>query len=340
MKEITEVRLIVDSVIQLWGSFFLGGTGVVSNALNIAVFWRLGFRETANISLMLIAVIDCVKCSVSFLYRGYGLAGLFDVVLEVNWTRVTYLLNAHVQNLGVPMVSVVTMYVTVERCVCMCLPLKVKSILTTKVTAISLISLITLSGATISPICMMYYVTWFYDPIFNQTVAQYMPTDYFIRNIHIVDYINVIYMCWNSTAFVVIAICTVIIIVKLQKHATFRSEHFSNSTLKNLSTNTVAVADKEKSIARCDRESNVSSSHEDTSIEHTSAHPRQSKIFKVRRRFQGGRGSTLKTRQSDVHLSKKESRLVKMLLLIILVYCINILPRQNSIRPVGIITCI
>lgn len=146
MKEITEVRLIVDSVIQLWGCFLLGGTGVVSNALNIAVFWRLGFRETANISLMLIAVIDCVKCSVSFLYRGYGLAGLFDVVLEVNWTRVTYLLNAHVQNLGVPMVSVVTMYVTVERCVCMCLPLKVKSILTTKVTVISLISLITLSG--------------------------------------------------------------------------------------------------------------------------------------------------------------------------------------------------
>ncbi|KAK6961814.1 multitransmembrane protein, partial [Biomphalaria glabrata] len=205
MKEITEVRLIVDSVIQLWGCFLLGGTGVVSNALNIAVFWRLGFRETANISLMLIAVIDCVKCSVSFLYRGYGLAGLFDVVLEVNWTRVTYLLNAHVQNLGVPMVSVVTMYVTVE-----------------------------------------------------------------------------------------------------------------SSTLKNLSTNTVALADKEKSIPRCDRESNVSSSHEDTSIEHTSAHPRQSKIFKVRRRFQGGRGSTLKTRQSDVHLSKKESRLVKMLLLIIL----------------------
>ncbi|KAH9523961.1 hypothetical protein Btru_047675 [Bulinus truncatus] len=307
--------------VDLWVALILGISGLFSNILNTSVFWKLGFTESSNISLMTIAFIDCIKCSVGFFSRVHCFIGLADVAMSVNWQRVAYFVNSHVQNCGVSVVNVITMYLTIERCLCLCLPLKVKSIITPRTTVYVILSVTCAVHLFLWPMFSFYYISWSFDLNYNRSMAVFRPTDLLLGNSFIGTYLNITYLVWCATPFMTILVGTFVIIVKLHMHMKFRSLHADTKLMNADTTNNMVpnISPGRKCSSSAQKQTHIHRDNRKLVLsEYTEAAACQanSSLHSINR-----------NNKVSLTFSKKNVRLVKMLLLIVLVYSISILPR-------------
>lgn len=294
MSTSTHIRIIFDNIFDLWLCFLLSGLGIITNIKCVAVFRRQGFQESATISLTVISILDLVKCVVGLAHRAYGLIRILDCTLAENWLRTTYLLNFNVQNMAGTLVNVITMYVTFERCLCVCVPFKVKLLVTKRVTYISIAGITLVVISTLMPPGLVYKVIWRFDTNFNLTMAQYASTSTFPNLQIVIAYTNFIFFFWITTTLVIIVMCTTIIILRLKHFSKFRSLHESHD-------NNQKESSTKRSLRRTD------SKHEETPASSCSRSNRKT--------------------QEKAKLSNRDTQLVKMLLLLVAMYLVNVIPR-------------
>lgn len=217
-----EATYIFVAVFQVALTGILAVCGMVTNTINIVVFIKMGLRETVNISLLGLAVGDLFSLVFSLWESVCFNPLLQDPDVPVVFTEIEYITGCWPHVCFVRVASYITAYITLERCLCIALPLKVKTIITTTRTKIVIVGIFFVVTATSIP---EYYVTqlaWKFYPDKNRTMLGVHFIEERERFESVTLILNNIVM--QCAAFVAVVVCTVILIVQLNRKAKWRQQ--------------------------------------------------------------------------------------------------------------------
>ena len=126
--------------------------GLPTNVLNMLTFRKMGLYSTINISFFFLSIIDLVcECLYTFTALAFmEMSELIDISVEL--ADVVYLLGPVAMGL-IAIGSWLTALISVERCCCVVIPLKVKNIFTKKVTLGLILGMIIFQIASVT-VCL------------------------------------------------------------------------------------------------------------------------------------------------------------------------------------------
>ena len=194
--------------------------GVLTNLLNIVVFSKMGLHDTTTISMLALAVSDLI-CSIltawgvlCFIPAFRDMPSLPFVSTEIA-SVVGGSFRIYVTRTG----GMLTALITVERCLCVVAPLKVKRIITLSVTRAIVIVIFTI---TVLPSFAYFFwdtLAWKFYPHLNKTLIGVVHNDRPV--VTLVNQING-FVCGFGYLFIsslIIFVCTIfLIIVLLRSH--------------------------------------------------------------------------------------------------------------------------
>ncbi|XP_012945612.2 thyrotropin-releasing hormone receptor-like [Aplysia californica] len=194
--------------------------GVASNIINIVVFAKQGFQDSMNISLMGLAVSDLCSlltmiwisiCENPLFYRS-----------ELNFDPkdILYLTGAMPHVLFVKIATFITAFITFERCLCIAVPLKVKTIITPGRTKTIIISIYIAMSVLMIPFCLGNRLEWVFEFTVNATVLKTT----FTAEREMLEAITFLALGVFATtfSFVFVICCTIVLIVKLNSKTKWR----------------------------------------------------------------------------------------------------------------------
>ncbi|CAG5116581.1 unnamed protein product [Candidula unifasciata] len=202
-----------------------GGTismfGIASNVINIQVFIKQGFSETTNISYTALACSDlltlmstlCLSIFWNPLFLNSGLPLVFSQIQMA----FAALPNACFSSIT----GLVTAFTTLERCMCVVWPLKVKSILTSTVTVIFIFSICLVMFLTMISVYSTFTLGWRSEPWTNRTL---LGVRFFQNNEIIVNISYLLHSVTQLLAFCAVSVCTVTLVVCLRLRTIWRTQ--------------------------------------------------------------------------------------------------------------------
>ncbi|KAK3800922.1 hypothetical protein RRG08_060267 [Elysia crispata] len=129
--------------------FLLGLAGLPTNVLNLLIFRTLGLDSSININFFALSTADFV-CALLYIIEALILLDLSQILqLPMDLTDLEYLvasLGASVSSFG----SWVTAIISVERCCCILLPVRVKHIFTRKLTVCLIVGMLVVQLVTLT----------------------------------------------------------------------------------------------------------------------------------------------------------------------------------------------
>ncbi|CAL1531906.1 unnamed protein product [Lymnaea stagnalis] len=212
-NEMREIFQLVNYV-SLCGAISL--FGIAGNILNIIVFRKQGYADTTNISLMGLTIADLMS------------------LLTMLWTSICY--NPLFANSGVPFNSLdlmylsggyphtcfnritgfITAFITFERCLCIALPLKVKTIITPHRTRWTIIVIFFFTMAIFSPFYYANRLEWQNGTILHLVYAKEREA---VESV--IFYIHSVAL--QALSLLVVIVCTIILVVQLNTKSKWRS---------------------------------------------------------------------------------------------------------------------
>ncbi|GFN96088.1 chemosensory receptor b [Plakobranchus ocellatus] len=152
-------QIISDSLRKLFETLnfsVISGTisivGSVANIINIAVFCRQKFADSVNISLLGLAISD-FGALITLVWMSICFSPLFQSLdLSFDPVKVQYLTAGWPHVCFARITSYITAYVTLERCLCVTVPLKVKTIITPARTTITICLIFVVLFASLAPV--------------------------------------------------------------------------------------------------------------------------------------------------------------------------------------------
>ena len=144
--------------------------GCLSNVINIIVFCKQKFSDSVNISLFGLAISD-LGCVLNLVWMSMCFSPLFQTLsLPFNPLTVQYLTGGWPHGCFARISSFITAYVTFERCLCVTLPLKVKTIITPRRTTLTLVAIFLVLFSLTAPVFLGIGL----GPV-NSTTITYLP---------------------------------------------------------------------------------------------------------------------------------------------------------------------
>lgn len=212
--------IIVVFQVALTGT--LAVVGMVTNIINIIVFIKMGLNDSVNISLLGLAVGDLLSLIFSF-WESVCFNPLFkDSHAPIVFTEIEYITGCWPHVCFVRVTSYITAFVTFERCLCITLPLKVKTIITTNRAKVAIIAIFILVTVTSIP---EYYVTqlvWKFYPEKNRTMLGVQFIEDRARFEKVTLVLNNVAM--QCLALLTVVLCTAILIIQLNRKAKWRNQ--------------------------------------------------------------------------------------------------------------------
>ena len=185
---------------------------------------RQGFRESVAISMTTIAMWDLIKSIAGVMERTSGILRLWNPAVAFSWSKISVVAFNYLISFSSYVTSVMAAYVAVERCLCVSIPLKVKWLLTPRVTLSASIVISIVVFGLFAVMFGIYDVVWEWSATFNATVAVYKKNAFYIKHDEpLFAYYNLSGILWPVAAFVVIVIATIIIVYKLRQGSKFRA---------------------------------------------------------------------------------------------------------------------
>ena len=133
--------------------------GIIGNIINILVYRRIGFKDSITVSLFALAISDLALLTLQLFL---GLCQNPSIRKSTDLGLLIYELgHSHLDVLrtSISRISIwITVLITMERCVCIVLPIKVKFILTRKRSIIIIVSCAVLNFLSGFPIYLSLYV--------------------------------------------------------------------------------------------------------------------------------------------------------------------------------------
>ena len=215
-----QLYFILLSTFALTQVFSIGG--VITNLINIAVFVKLGFNETSNISLLTLALCDLLSTILTIWGSLCVTPGFSDAELPFLPTEIAQLTGAGLSVFVFRCTAWVTAFISFERCLCILIPLKVKKWVTPKTTTVVVV---TISITTIGPYIGVYWrwiFVWKFLPGRNATVLGVTAVDKPVL-ILMESVVNIVIGAIQPiVAFVTVLVCTVFLVVYLRRSSQWR----------------------------------------------------------------------------------------------------------------------
>ncbi|GFO02069.1 chemosensory receptor a [Plakobranchus ocellatus] len=212
--------------VVIWFIFGIGIMGIIGNILTIIVYIKLGFSETIHISYLALAVSDLCTiittmwCSVCFSPLIDMLFNRFRIVTELNFFANFTCIWPHVAFSKTT--ALITAWISLERCLCVVFPIKVKLIITRFITKIVLL-IIFIIGC--GPVVFAYTgrkSEWRFDPRLNQT--RFFMFENGVRDLNLLNRLafSLYSAVYPVFSWVSVIVCTTFLIIKLRQSATWR----------------------------------------------------------------------------------------------------------------------
>ncbi|KAI8742880.1 tachykinin peptides receptor 86C, partial [Biomphalaria glabrata] len=221
--------------------FLIAFVGIVSNICNVVIFYKHGFKDTVNISLFVLAISDL--CSILPLIWTGVLAEPRFLPYDVpfNGMDVQFLAGSWPHTCFARLTSWITTYVMFERCLSIASPFQVKMFLTPRrVLCIHAVIQVLIVAGVVPTYCI-YSLGWSYDPVYNKSLLSLQQTDNALEIANVTSVLNsfVSTLC----SFVATAMCTSVIIIKLNQKTQWRISTTSVAIV-NCALNTITRKDR------------------------------------------------------------------------------------------------
>lgn len=203
-------------------SFF----GVIANAVNIAVYLKMGVKDSATFQFFALAVTD-------LLYSALVLTTSISLLVnEVNpdltvLDPFSFALNGINQTREKVYATsiVITLFLSVERCFCVLFPFKVKTLFTKSRSVKANACVVFVFGALLVPDYMTERLGWKHDPRFNTTRLLTWISD---RRIGFVIFKDAIFAALLPvSAGITTTVCAGIMVGKIRRSTKFRQMNMS-----------------------------------------------------------------------------------------------------------------
>lgn len=226
----------------------VGFFGIGANVVNLIVFHKQGFDSTINITLFAMSMSDL--CGLVF-------QELFNVFVESLFEAIGIpMIPAELQHMivGIPrfafskITCLITVYATLERCLCIAFPLHVKQMITPRRTAIVMVCIYTLTLISYSPLYYKASLQWGFDPAWNKTMLRQV---YASGGLHLTGITYLLQTFVGFLAFVAIVVFTTVLIRKLGEKSTWRKSAIFDSDKAQLMSNREAKRIRMIALVAC-----------------------------------------------------------------------------------------
>ena len=147
---------------------FVNFFGVTGNVLIIIVYSRMGFSDSTNISLVALAVAD-LGSIIPSIYGSLMILLAFYGQLSIS-TQIIRLISGWPHIAMTRVTACITCFISLERCLCVMMPLKIKSIITARRTVYILVLIYFIIIPPVSMMFFKYTVGWKYFAASNKTL--------------------------------------------------------------------------------------------------------------------------------------------------------------------------
>jgi hypothetical protein len=202
--------------------------GVTFNVINIAVFLRQGLQDRVTLCLFFLAVSDTCYMLSLMSFRGYSIVELFDKEFGEYWkARMVFMVGIY--HVFADSSDCITMLIAVERCVCVLLPLKVKTWLSiAKIRAYIAVVVIACVPTNLI-FCFKYNVISFPDPVTNATRYKTGMTEFMIHYPFLPRMHEIVNIVVPVAAFAVVIASTILISVRMRNVLSWRQNTSNRS---------------------------------------------------------------------------------------------------------------
>lgn len=232
---VSEEAVETVGVYAAWLGLCICFLGICTNIVNIIIFVRQGLGDRMTVSLLCLVVSDLGSVITQAWATLCFTSSFMSLDLPFVPEETQYLIGGlpHLVFTRVGMWN--TVYISLEKCFCVVMPLKVKGIFTTKRAGIFIVIIYLVMTGSIAPV---YYTTRFTWTV-NKSRNTSQLTVWFIENRNTLEtasfYINNII---PASAFIVITVSTIVLIFELKHRAKWRK-------MSSLSTKAVVLSHRE-----------------------------------------------------------------------------------------------
>ena len=199
-----------------------------ANIITIMVYRRLGYADSTNISLTALAISDLGVAITTF---NCVIGVLLPTIPNVPFTYEIFFLPASSPHVLFSRASaLITTYLSIERYLCVSIPLKIKRIITPKRTLVAMIVIFMAALGPFPVVCLRWPVGWRFYPERNKTLLGTLfvtdPTVLILGNISQV-YVSLFLPVFT---FFTVFICTILLAVSLKKSKAWRDANKSTTS--------------------------------------------------------------------------------------------------------------
>ncbi|BFZ17426.1 hypothetical protein BsWGS_20465 [Bradybaena similaris] len=201
--------------------------GMLANVINILVFVRQGFRDSMNISLLGLAVADFM-CLLTMFWISFTDSPLFECwKFDFHESDLTYMTGAWPRIYFVRINSFITAFITLERCLCIALPHKVKTIISPLTTKVAVSTIFASMLVFVIPFYCVNRLAWRYNQLQNRTLLTIVYTQ---DKVAVETAVFPIYGVFLPlVTLLTVIVCSIILVVQLNKTTEWRNRSMTSS---------------------------------------------------------------------------------------------------------------
>ncbi|KAK6976853.1 peptide receptor GPCR [Biomphalaria glabrata] len=206
--------------------------GVITNTLNIVVFYQQGFKEGSTISMTAISAWNLLKSICGIVVKLYYPIGFANQVLSVNWYNITIPYIDYTSIYAGYVTFALAAFLSLERLLCVWKPFTAKSLLTPLITLLSVITISIFTFGAYIVVYFIYTIKFEFSQTLNTSVAKFTLSQFYFEKSGIVMvYYQSIGILIPTISFIVMCICSALTVVLLRKSSShLHQDHTSNKT--------------------------------------------------------------------------------------------------------------
>lgn len=213
-------RIIISIVNYVFLCGFISVFGTITNMINLVIFYKQGLRSTINISFFSLTVSDLCSLLLQQVFNIYINPFFENTELPIMYSDVQYLTSGVPREAFARITSLITMYITAERCLCVTFPLHVRRMITPQRTTLVIFVIYLVPFVTILLFYCTSYIGWKFHPDRNKTLLSIIFTN---GSDKAISTANVLHSVLGVVIFLVTVVFTSILTYNLGQKSAWRN---------------------------------------------------------------------------------------------------------------------